>query len=76
MIRDTLKIIENFITRTYTRLNREQYSVICLYREGGISNELLNIELRKIYLKMKICKMISDKIVKYRIKAQSFVLGN
>lgn len=75
MISRLLKTFDDSLTRYYMRLNKEHYRVVSLYNDGGLTRDITNKELFKIYFKMKICMKISSVIVSYRIKAQGFILS-
>lgn len=75
MISRLLRTFDEKLTRYYMRLNKEHFRVVSLYNDGGLTREITNKELFKIYFKMKVCMKISSVIVSYRIKAQSVILS-
>lgn len=74
MIRDILKRSEYIILKWYATLHLQQQRIIKLYREGGITKDIADKELRSIYNWMKISRKIDNFLMFLMAKAQSFSL--
>lgn len=74
MIRDLLKHSEYAVLKWYATLHLQQQRMIKLYREGGITKDIANRELRRIYLCMKLSRKLDNSLMFFMAKAQSISL--
>lgn len=72
MIRDLLRNSEYLVIKWYALLHLQQQRMIKLYKEGGITREIANKELRSIYRWMKITRSLDNFLISLKVKAQSF----
>ncbi len=71
MIRNILKSSEYLVLKWYATLHLQQQRMMKLYKEGGITREIANRELRSIYRLMKISRFIDNNLVMLMAKVQS-----
>lgn len=71
MIRVILKRSEYVVLKWYATLHLQQQRMIKLYRDGGITQDIANRELRSIYRLMKISRFLDNLLVMLMAKIQS-----
>ncbi|QEN03172.1 hypothetical protein EW093_00125 [Thiospirochaeta perfilievii] len=74
MIRNILKSLEYLVLRWYAKLHLQQNRMLKLYKDGGITRDIANRELRSIYRLMRLSRFFENNIIILMSKFQSITI--
>ncbi len=74
MITTLIKNSEYFVLKWYVILHLQQQRMIKLYKDGGITKDIANKELRNIYKWMKITRAFDNWLIILLSKTQTLGL--
>lgn len=75
MIRTILKISAGKLVKRLRRLQDEQRRVLELFNIGGITKDIANIELYRIYKRVELTLKIYTFLITLRVKAQTLTFS-
>lgn len=75
MIRSILKISAQRLVKRLRRLQNEQRMVLELFNVGGITKDIANIELYRIYKRVELTLKLYSFLITLRVKAQTLTFS-